>query len=234
MSTDTTTNNTQLEFKKAKLIFKLGYYENRTTGIREDRFISKFDGKIVYADIKFNIKTGVSYDCDIKLSHQRRAYEVSHHPIKTPVIKTNLMFELGDKRYNEKTNDYSQNWVSKFEGRTVIADTRKFNIEPQKLYSCEVALSPQGKAYIVEFIELTRPAEAQIMAHEAPLSIVEVIIDGTHQDDLRFDCMAGDEKMLHSKINNFRQKSIADKDMVISNYEATCRDLMQKHLSKIK
>ena len=133
--------------------------------------------------------------------------------------------------YNEKTNDYVENMVSTFDGEIVIAP-ESLNIEPQKEYSVEMVLSPNGRAYIVERIESAVPAIAKIIIHESS-STVEVLIDGIHQDELRFDCMGGDEKMLQYKISNFRNKSVVDKDMVISNYEATCRDLMQKHLSKI-
>jgi hypothetical protein len=150
------TNKTQVqtETKKAKLIFKLGKW-NEKMNTEEDRFISKLDGKIVYADTKkFDIKTRVSYTCEIRLSYKGKAYDVMS-AVKTPVIKLNLAFKLGDKKYNNETNDYKQNWVSSFDGEIVLADTKIFNIEPQKLYSCEIVLSPQGKAYIVEHLTNT-------------------------------------------------------------------------------
>ena len=221
-----------IEAREAKLIFNLGKYKNEKTGIDEVVFISKLNGKIVYANIKFNLKTKVSYTCDLKFSPQGRAYDVVS-AIKTPVIKTNLTFWKGKEKYNEKTNDYRQSWVSTFRGEIVLADMKIFDIEPQKLYSCEMVLSPQGKAYIVELAVPALPSKAEIVAHDSPLLIVEVIIDGMQQDDLRFDCMAGDEKMLQVKINRLRQRNIADNFFVVSSYETTCRDLMQKHLSKI-
>jgi hypothetical protein len=229
---ETQVASTAPETKTAKLIFRTGKWTNKKTGHIKDVFISKFDGKIVYADTKFNIRTGVSYTCEMSLSHEEKAYDVSKAN-KTPVTKANLVFKKGKRMHNEKTNDYVENMVSTFDGQIVIAPESLY-IEPQKEYSVEMVLSPNGKAYIAETAELTAPAKAEIVAHESPLSIVEVIIDGDQQDDLRFDCMGGDEKMLQSKISNLRNRSIADKDMFISNYEATCREMMNQHLSKIK
>lgn len=220
------------ETKKVKLIFRTGRYKNDTTGAEKDVFISKLDGKIVYADIKLALRTGVSYNCEIALTPQGKAYDVVS-AVKTPVIKANLVFKNGKKKYNEKTNDFMENMVSTFDGEIAIA-SKALNIEPHKEYACEIVLSPQGKAYIVEVAELASPAKAEIVAHEAPLSVVEVIIDGVKQDDLKFDCMAGDEKMLQAKMNILRQKSIADNFFVVADYELTCRNLMQKHLSKIQ
>lgn len=230
METNTTTNKA-LETKRAKLIFRMG--KTKTwEGEEKDVFISKLDGKIVYADLKFNLRTGVSYTCELTLTPKGKAYNVEKAD-KTPVTKATLVFKRGKRMLNEKTNDYVENMVSTFDGEIVIAP-ETLNIEPHKEYSVEMVLSPNGRAYIAESVEPTAPAKAEIVAHESPLSIVEVIIDGDQQDDLRFDCMGGDEKMLQSKISNLRNRSIADKDMFISNYEATCRDLMNQHLSKIK
>jgi hypothetical protein len=228
---ETNATNQALETKKAKLIFRMGKHKT-WEGDEKDVFISKLEGKIVYADISFNLRTGVSYNCEIALSPKEKAYDVKKAD-KTPVTKVTLVFKKGKKMYNEKTNDYVENFVSTFDGEIVIAP-ETLSIEPHKEYTVEMVLSPNGRAYIVETAEPTAPAKAEIMAHESPISIVEVIIDGMQQDDLRFDCMAGDEKMLQVKISSLRNRSITNKDMVVSNYEATCRNLMQKHLSKIK
>ena len=220
--------------KQKLLIFKRGTYRNKNTGTEIPKFISKLFGKIVYADIKLDLITGVSYTCDLSLSEMGKAYEVITAN-KTPVIKQTLHFKRGEKRHNPKNNTWVQNSIAWFDGRTVIAS--ETIVAESGMYDCELVLSPTGKAYIAEKAvpaAQAPPSTARIMAHEYPLSIVEVIIDGNQQDNLKFDCMGGDEKILAEKIRMFRQMNISDKGMIISNYEATCKDLMNKHLSKIQ
>ncbi len=225
-----TENNIKTETKKAKLIFRIGKHKT-WEGEEKDIFISKLEGKIVYANLKFNLTTGVSYNCELTLSAKEKAYNVEKAD-KTPVTKATLVFKKGKRMLNEKTNDYVENFVSTFDGEIVIAP-ETLKIEPHKQYMVEMVLSPNGRAYIVEAVQPIAPAKAEIISHESSL-MVEVTIDGAYQENLRFDCMAGDEKILAEKIWSFKQCSVADKDMVVSNYEATCRNLMQKHLSKIK
>lgn len=139
---------------QAKLTFKSGKWKDDFTGIEKDVFISKLDGKIVYAGIELNLRTGVSYDCEMSLSSKGRAWNVSKAE-KTPVIKTNLEFKYRKKR-NDKTSEWREDMVGTYPpkiGKIVIANM-SLNIEPNKLYSCEIVLSPQGKAYIVERAEI--------------------------------------------------------------------------------
>lgn len=156
MEIETTTNQVP-ETKQAKLIFRTGKWKNKKTGHIKDVFISKFDGKIVYADTKFNIRTGVSYTCEMSLSYEEKAYDVIKAD-KTPVTKVNLVFKKGKRTHNEKTNDYVENMVSTFDGQIVIAP-ESLSVEPEKEYSCELVLSPNGRAYITETAKLTVPTK---------------------------------------------------------------------------
>lgn len=218
-----------MDIIKTTLIFRQGKQRGE---YEKAPAVSKYNKMVVIADEKLNVKLDVSYDCELIPMKTGKGY-FAIMATKTPVIKTTLMFKKGKKIYNEFTNEYKQDMVSSFDGQIVIAPDN-MNIEPNKEYDCEIVMSPKGRAYIVESIKPSvSTKEAEIIVRPHPDMIVEVKIDGVLADELRFDCMGGDEKILQSKIFKFKCRNIKDKDMAVSNYEAACRDLMLEHQEKI-
>jgi len=210
--------------KGVKLVFHVGEKKD---------LISKYEGKIAIIDraLKDAPLTGVSYACELKSMLKGNGWIVVAIE-KTPAIKASFAFRLGRSIHNERTNTYKQDYISTYEpdGKIVIAP-KEMIPDARKEYDCEIVLSPTGKAYIVEKAEVAAPVIATIIPHEYPVSCVEVAIGGVVQDDLAFDCTNEDERDLAWKVSKLGARSIVDKDMILSNYEATCLELMGKHKS---
>jgi hypothetical protein len=207
-----------------KLVFRVGQQKD---------LISNYEGKIAILDrlLKELPVAGISYTCELKPMLKGNGWVVVDVK-KTPTIKASFGFRLGKEIYNERTNTYKQDYISTYEpdGKIVIAP-KEMIPDARKEYDCEIVLSPTGKAYIVEKAEVAAPAVAKIIAHEYPVSCVEIEIGGVLQVDLTFDCTNEDEKDLKWKISKLGARSIIDRDMIVSNYEATCLELMGKHKS---
>lgn len=214
---------------KTTLIFRLGKQRGE---YEKAPAVSKYNKMVVIADEKLNVKLDVSYDCElIPMKSGKGFFAIT--ATKTPVIKTTLLFKKGKRIYNEFTNEHKENMVSSFDGEIVIAPENLI-IEHNKEYDCEIVMSPNGRAYIAESAEPSANIkEIEIITNPYPVLTVEVKLDGILIDDLQFDCIGGDEKMLQSKIFKLKCRNIKDKDMMASNYEATCRDLMKRHQERV-
>lgn len=222
---DTSTQSTI----KTTLIFRQGKQRGE---YEKAPAVSKYNKMVVIADEKLNVKLDVSYDCELIPMKTGKGY-FAISATKTPVVKTTLMFKKG-RKLNEYTKEYMENMVGSFDGQIVIAPETMTHIQPNKEYDCEIVMSPNGRAYIVESAEpSTSMKEVQIITNPYPNLSVEVKLDGVLADELKFDCVGGDEKILQSKIFKLKCRSLKDKDMMVSNYEAACRDLMAEHQKKI-
>lgn len=119
----------QLPTKTAKLIFRYG--DGGT-------LISNYEGMIVIAQKGLDVKPMVSYECTIRSMLKGNGF-IAIKAEKLPPVKATLKFKRG------KDGDM----ISTYEEGIVIAPD-SIPVGPFKKYDCELVLSPQGKAYIVE------------------------------------------------------------------------------------
>lgn len=138
----------KLPTRKAALIFTRG---------TNDSFKSRLDDMIVIAKKEMNIIPGRSYDCVLRpmIKENSNGFIVIEAK-KTPPIKATLSFKTGKMG----------NMVSTFGYKIVIAPDN-FQITPYKQYECDIVLSPNGNAYIVEDAKLIpeKVAKSKPVAH---------------------------------------------------------------------
>lgn len=221
METTTSTTNSATQNKTGvKLTFRKG---------EKGDLISTYERKIAIIDrsLKDSPVVGISYTCELKPMMKGNGYIVVAFE-KTPTIKANLVFKRGKKMYNERTGTNKENMVSTYNREIVIAP-EDMKLDTQKEYACELVMSPNGRAYIVETATPATPAKVEIVSHDYPVFSVEVKIGGVANDDLRFDCSEDDEKTLEHKMYRLSCLSIIDKEMVLSNYKASCEEIVGKY-----
>jgi hypothetical protein len=192
-------------------------------------FIGSHMKKIVLAwkEQHKDVIEGVTYDCVLKLMMKGNGYLVDKM-VKAPTITARLYFRDGKKDL----------MISSYKEKIVLMPEqleKQLQIQKGLEYRCEIVLTKNEKAYMVQSAEELPPASAEVVYQGYPVFMVDVKISGITDSDLSFDCSDAvdmEEKVIKDKIYYLKKRNLLEKESIAKEYEAACKKAMGEFNSR--